>query len=335
MEQFGVFLLVGLTAGGLGCMALQGGLLTSLVAQNSTNNQRTQWLPVVLFALVRLASYTATGALLGFLGSMLRLSDTATLLFQLMASLFMVATALNLLQVHPIFRYVAIQPPAFVRKVAKRATGRTDWLAPAFLGMITIFLPCGVTQAVALLAINSGSATEGALMLGAFILGTTPLVLAFGLVASVAQAKFDRLFRVIAATVLIIIGLYGLNGVLVALDAPFSAQKIYRLAGFNATHTQNTSTAEVVDGVQVVTIFITNSGYSPQTFSVQQGIPVKLILQSNDAYSCALAFRFPEFGISTFLESTDRQAFLFTPENKGVYTFTCSMGMYTGEMVVL
>ncbi|PIR61830.1 MAG: hypothetical protein COU66_01715, partial [Candidatus Pacebacteria bacterium CG10_big_fil_rev_8_21_14_0_10_44_11] len=77
-----------------------------------------------------------------------------------------------------------------------------------------------------------------------------------------------------------------------------------------------------------------NSGYSPNYVRVKQGVPVQLTLTSNKVYSCALSFVFPEFKIKTFLDATDSQTFTFTPTKKGKFTYTCSMGMYSGVMEV-
>jgi plastocyanin domain-containing protein len=89
------------------------------------------------------------------------------------------------------------------------------------------------------------------------------------------------------------------------------------------------------DGVQKITIQALNNGYSPRKLRVQSGQPVELTLQSNETYSCALSFVFKDFGIKTFLESTDSQTFTFTPARPGIYHFSCSMGMYTGVLEVI
>mgnify|MGYP006422000029 CR=1 FL=1 len=67
----------------------------------------------------------------------------------------------------------------------------------------------------------------------------------------------------------------------------------------------------------------------------KKGVPVNLTLNSNDVYSCALSFVFREFGIRASLKSTDSQSFVFTPNKAGRYTFSCSMGMYTGVLEVI
>lgn len=323
-------------------MAVQGGLLTSALARRQTqglepvpdraNQSMPSWLVVFLFVATRLLSYTVLGLALGAIGSVLRLSDLATTIFQVMAVVVMIATALNLLDVHPFFRRFTFQPPSSWRGPLKKLKKSDTWFAPVGLGMFTVLLPCGVTQAMMIIAINSGSPAVGAATLFSFILGTTPVFLLFGLGASVFQQRYATIFRLTAATMLVALSLYSLNGILVANDAPISWQK---MTGSVRTTKTAAATVPVIEGVQQAVITITNNGYSPKHLAVAAGTPVKLTLKSKDAYSCALAFRFPEFKISTFLEATDEQTFLLNPTVKGKYTFACSMGMYTGTFEVI
>lgn len=342
-EQLLVYFLTGITAGGLTCMAIQGGLLTSALAQQRATapegskgkniTATPNWLVVVLFISSRLLSYTLLGLALGFLGSVLRLSDTATTIFQVVAVLVMIATALNLLDVHPFFRRFTFQPPASWRGPLKKLKHSDSWFAPVGLGMFTVLLPCGVTQAMMIIAINSGSPMIGAATLFSFILGTTPIFLLFGLGASLLQQKYADVFRYTAATMLILLSLYSLNGILVANNAPISWQKM--TLGFTKGAETEQAGVPVVDNVQQVVINVTSRGYDPRYIRVKAGQQVNLTLRSKDAYSCALSFRFPEFKISTFLEANDEKSFLLTPTVKGKYTYACSMGMYTGTMEVI
>lgn len=332
-SQLLLFFLTGITAGGLTCMALQGGLLTAALSENQTRPEpRANWLVVVLFVGARLLSYTILGLVLGLIGSVLRLSDTATTIFQVVAILIMIATAFNLLNVHPFFRRFTFQPPSSWRGPLKKLKTSDNWFAPVGLGAFTILLPCGVTQAMMLIAINSGSPAVGAATMFSFILGTTPIFLLFGLGASVLQQKYANTFRYTAATILLLLSLYSINGVLVAHDAPISWQKL--TIGLAAAPNEQT-TVPIVDNVQQVVINISNDGYDPRYIRVKAGTPVRLTLRSKDAYSCALAFRFPEFKISTFLEANDEQSYTLNPTVKGKYTYACSMGMYTGTFEVI
>lgn len=330
LQQLSLYFMIGLTAGGLSCMALQGGLITSLFTRDKNLSLQNKILALASFLIARLGAYIIVGVLLGALGSVLQLQDWAVLIFQVIASLFMIATACNLLQVHPIFRYVALQPPRQIKRWLKKVTGTSEWFTPALLGAFTVLLPCGVTQAMELLAISSASSTDGALILAAFIVGTSPILAVYGLVASVLEERYEYYFRRAAAAALILIGLYGLNATLVAIDSPITAQKV--LQQFKQ---EEATIAMSVENIQQITINVTNYGYQPARVQVKKNIPVRLTLKSNETYSCAVAFRLPAFNISTFMEPTATETYTFTPTRQGKYTFTCSMGMYQGVLEVI
>ncbi len=332
--------LTGITTGGLSCLAVQGGLLASVITQQKTQEQQkttAAWQPVLFFLLAKLLSHTILGALLGWLGTFFVPHPSVQLFFQALTGTFILVTALNLLDVHPFFRRFVLQPPAFLRRWIRARSGQSSLFAPAVLGTATIFIPCGVTQAMEVLAISSGSPVQGALIMSTFVLGTSPLFALVGIVtARLADAWQQRLLRY-AAIGLIALSFYTLNGVLVVLNSPFTAQKVTEPVRyfFSAERFSTSSTTPVVAGVQQVTLSAHNYGYAPERFVVKAGVPVALTLVTNETYSCAVAFRFPDFGIKTFLEPTGSQTFTFTPTKPGRYTYTCSMGMYTGVMEVI
>src|SRR3972149_1246268 len=161
----------GLITGGITCMAVQGGLLATTLAQRqalvgSEGNSRT--LPVLSFLAAKLLAYTILGALLGWLGSFFQLSVALQAFLLAAVAVFMVGTALNMLGVHPIFRYFVIAPPRFVTRIIRSRAKSADSFAPALLGLFTIFIPCGTTQAMMALAIGSGNPLYGAVILSAF-----------------------------------------------------------------------------------------------------------------------------------------------------------------------
>jgi len=198
MNLIAIFL-TGLTTGGLSCLAMQGGLLTSVISNQkgeelgdkpvATSLKKIDlldWQPALLFLAAKLVSHTMLGFLLGWLGSQFELNLTVRLLFQAVAAFFMLATAGNLLNLHPLFRYVVIQPPRFVQRLVKNSTKSKAIFTPAVLGFLTIFIPCGITQAMEVLAVTSGSAVMGALILFFFVLGTSPLFALLGIATAKA-----------------------------------------------------------------------------------------------------------------------------------------------------
>lgn len=354
MNLFFIFL-TGLTTGGLSCLAMQGGLLASVIANQKEdehdaikgNKQKARqfslasfdqldWQPVTMFLLAKLISHTILGFMLGLLGSVMTLSLGVRLAFQVFTALFMFATAMNLLNVHPVFRYVAFQPPKFLQRLVRNSTKSKALFAPALLGLMTIFIPCGVTQAMEVTAINSGNGVYGALIMFSFVLGTSPLFAFLGIATAKLTEGWYQKFTNVAAISLIVMALYSINGVLVVKDAPITLQKIAApIAYFFSNERFSKTVAPTTNGTQQVTINVLNNGYQPNKVRVKQGQPVRLTIQSKDAYSCAVAFVFKEFGINTFLGPNDTESFAFTPTKKGVYTFSCSMGMYTGTMEVI
>lgn len=341
-----IIFLTGLTTGGLSCFLMQGGLLASLVAnQNAENkqnkntsssNSNLQNNAVLVFLISKLIAHTLVGFLLGFLGSKLTLSLEIRLIFQTFTAFFMFATAMNLLNVHPIFRYVVLRPPKFIFKYIKDTTNSRAFFAPALLGALTIFIPCGVTQAMEVLAINSASPIYGAMIMFSFVLGTSPIFYFAGLVANSLTAEKTEKLNKIASYILLAMAFYAINGVAVVLNFPITLNRIvYPITYFfSEERFKKNNLIETQNGKQVVKIDIYNDGYSPKYFKVKKDVPVELTLQSHEAYTCAVAFVFKEFGINTFLDATDTQKFEFVPTKKGKFTYSCSMGMYSGVMVV-
>jgi heme/copper-type cytochrome/quinol oxidase subunit 2 len=201
--------------------------------------------------------------------------------------------------------------------------------------VFTIFIPCGVTQAMEILAINSGNPIQGMLILSSFVLGTSPIFLILGITTTKLASMWKKAFMWITAIALIAMSIYSLNGIFTVLDYPFSFHKIFKFSRGNFEIPYTFLKGEAKTDDQRITIAITKKGYSPSYIRVKSGIPVLLTVESHNVYSCALSFVLKEFGIETMLNPTDRKIFTFTPEKKGTYTYSCSMGMYSGVLEVI
>ena len=335
--NLGLIFLTGLTTGGISCLAVQGGLLVSLIANlkaKQGGNRRLDlldWLPVLMFLLSKAIAYTVLGFLLGLFGSKISLNETAAAVFQIFTALFMFGTAMNLLNIHPIFRYFTITPPAFVRRWLKSTRKSEAIFTPLILGALTVLIPCGVTQAMEVLAINSANPVQGALIMLFFVLGTAPLFVLFGVSAARFSEAWQVQFARVASTLLIAFSLYVFNSSLILFNSPVTfatlarpVQWFFSDERFEANPVNNQ-----------VTININNFGYSPKYFKVKVNQPVRLTLISHNVRSCALAFVFKSFNIRAVLKPTDEQTFTFTPTKTGSYLYSCSMGMYSGTMEVI
>lgn len=313
-------------------MAVQGGLLASVVANQPT---KSIW-PTASFLIAKLLSYIILGFLLGGLGKIIAVTDTVRIAMQLLAGIYMVIVALDLLRIHPFFHYFIIKPPKFLTKIVKNQSKSNELFAPALLGVLTIFIPCGTTLAMETLAISTGSPFKGAVIMGIFILGTTPLFLGLGTVTSFLKDAFREKFFKLAALVIIYLGVSSIN---VAFNmAGYSLSDLIpfeiRLAGTDKQNSVDPN-VNVVNGISEVNIRVLPEGYDPSLIKVKRGMPVKLNLSVAGKYGCAAAFTIPKFGIRELVPRQGSIEVMFTPEEKGKVLFTCSMGMYSGNIEVI
>jgi len=345
--QYWSYFLTGLTTGGFTCAAMQGALLASLITNQKKLNAKSgfgfdDWGPVTAFLVAKTISHSIFGLLLGLLGSYLTLSLGLRLFFQGATALFLLFTAFNLLDFHPIFRHICFRPPQYISNLMHNSS-HSILIVPAIFGLLTIFIPCSVTQAIMLSAINSASPITGSLVMSSYTIGTVPLFLAIGIGTARFSEIWRRDFLRLAAVVLIYTALASLNGILLVLDSPLSLQclgpKIVRLL---PPYEQNTKSnyhdpnVRLVNNVQKIKITINEHGYIPQYFRVKKGIPVELTLETDGAvYSCATSFSMKAFEIYETLKPVDSKVNTFTPEKVGKFTFSCSMGAYSGIMEVI
>lgn len=329
-----VIFLTGLTVGGLTCLAVQGGLLASVIAAREEEevkkgiNRKSTVFPTVAFLLAKLAAYTLLGFILGGFGGAIGINQTAQTTMQLMAGVYMIAVALNLLNIHPIFRYAVIQPPRFLTRMVKNQSKSKELFAPALLGVMTIFIPCGTTLAMEALAISSANALQGAAIMFTFVLGTTPLFFGVGWITATLGDNFRQKFLRIAALAVLYVGFTSINGSLIAMGSPISFPSIQiDLAGSRTAQNDLPITQNPV-------IEVTSYGYTPNYIRVKKGQQVNLTLKTKDAFSCASAFRIPSLHIAKNLQPNDTQLVSFVPTKEGKIQFNCSMGMYKGEIDV-
>ena len=181
--------------------------------------------------------------------------------------------------------------------------------------------------------------------MGAFVLGTIPMFILIGVATAKLSSVWKIYFLRAAAILLVAMALYSLNGILQVTDSPYSLGRlgprlVRLLPPYDTTESLQTKiidpNVKLIDGKQKVTLRVSNSGYSPKTFRVQKDVPVELTLETTGGvYSCATAFNFKAFNISELLGPSDSKVHVFTPTKKGIYTFACSMGMYSGTMEVI
>jgi len=334
----------GLFTGGLTCLAVQGGLLAATIAQREEQKLEEHTkksgnaLPILFFLLSKIIAYTIFGFLLGSLGSFFQLSITAKVIMQFAIAVFMLGTALNLLNVHPLFRYFMLQPPKFLTRLIRNQSKREDFFAPALLGAFTVFIPCGTTQAMMALAIASGNPLTGAATMFAFTLGTSPVFFLLGYFATKLGETLHQQFMQVTAYIIILLAIFNVNTALALTGSNWTLENmwegVYCTISFCNT-TQAQAATRPVGGVQQATITIERNGYNPTSVAVKAGSTVNLRIVNNSGSGCTQAFTIPKLGIQKVVPIGTSDTVSFTaPSQPGELAFMCSMGMFRGKFII-
>jgi len=351
MSQLIVAFITGITTGGLSCLAVQGGLLASSLAhqfeqdyleqivknkrkKQSSASRSNSAFPIFLFLVAKIIAYTLLGALLGWLGSFLTLSPMTRAMLMIAIGIFMVGNALRMFNVHPIFRYFSIEPPKFITRYIRRTAKGTDTFTPLFLGALTVFIPCGITQAMMATALGTGSVAMGAALMFAFTLGTSPVFFIVAYLTTELGSRLEKFFMRFVAIVVLILGFVTLDGGLNVLGSPLSFQNLTRnlISSENISSSQANSPQVIADGELVLNV--NNGGYFPRTLKAPAGKDFTLNLVTDKTYSCARDFVIPALDYYELLPDTGIVKVTIPAQKSGsTLFFTCSMGVYTGRIV--
>lgn len=206
------------------------------------------------------------------------------------------------------------------------------------MGAATFFLPCGFTITAQGLALLSGSAIKGGLIMGIFALGTAPILLLIGLssVKFLAKPQMAETFSKAAGFLVLFFALFSISSQMNVLGASFTS--ILGNAGQTALADQ-TNLSPIIDGKQVIAMTVYAVRYEPNYFKVRAGVPVQWEITSSGQLGCTsgailssllpngAAYLGPGKGEKTVVE--------FTPGTPGRYRFTCTMGMFSGTIDVV
>jgi hypothetical protein len=192
---------------------------------------------------------------------------------------------------------------------------------------------CGVTVAMMALAIGSGSPVAGALILGAFVLGTTPVFFTLAYLATKLGERLQANFLKVAGAVVLILGLVSIDGGLVLAGSPIT------FAAFQQSLTQPTepttqpaaSSATPANG-NTLTLSASNYAYSPRVIQAKAGQPYTLLINSEHNTGCGRSFVIPALNIQKTLPENGPTSIDIPAQPAGALKLTCIMGMYNATI---
>lgn len=322
--------LIGLTAGISTCMALVGGIVLAISARHSESHPEAtpaqKFRPHIFFNVGRIVSYVLLGGFVGLIGSSFRISNTLLGILIAVVGIVMFFLGLKLIEIFPRLSGGFTLPKGLSRIFGISQEKKEYSHKNAFVsGALTFFLPCGLTQAMQLYAMSTGSFIQGGLIMGIFALGTMPGLIGIGSITSFVKGWFARYFFKFAGLVVIALGIlnisngYNLTGITLAQN--------------NGVPAKTQLDSRVKNGVQIVEM-TQAIGYSPNHLTIKKDIPVKWLVNSTNPYSCSSYLVVPGLGISKALQA-GANVIEFMPTKVGTIKFTCGMGMYSGYFNVI
>jgi sulfite exporter TauE/SafE/copper chaperone CopZ len=355
---YGMVFIIGLVTS-VHCVAMCGGISLSQCIPASPSpvpagsspspagNGRKLLFPAILYNTGRVISYTAIGALVGALGSVITVSGRFQGLVQLAAGIFMVIMGINMLGFFPILRRLIPRLPGiFARKIDRQKAANR----PLLIGLLNGFMPCGPLQAMQLYALSTGSPIAGALSMFLFSMGTVPLRFGIGALSSllsntVKGPRFRRRVMRAGAILITVMGMtmftYGFNLSGFSFDFPGKALAAINPFAPGAGRRGNGVSAPVVEtsfnienGVQIVNSTLSGGRYPAIT--VQAGIPVKWTIDApaGSINGCNNRMIIREYGIEHRFRPGEN-VIEFTPAKTGRFPYSCWMGMIRSSITVV
>ena len=230
-------------------------------------------------------------------------------------------------------------PKFLTRRVADEKNFAGEYM-PFLMGAGTFFLPCGFTISAQGVALISGSFVNGALIMMAFVLGTTLPLMLIGLAStkSLTNPMLAGQFSRVAGLIVIFFAIFNINNQMILLGLP-SLNNINFVA-VGARHGEplqkEKNLPSVIDGKQILRMNASARGYDPANLKVKAGVPVKWEITDTGTSGCTNAVIARDF-LSEPVRLTSGQTSIaeFTPQNVGIYRFSCWMGMVSGSIEVV
>lgn len=324
-----VALIVGLTAGVSTCAALVGGLVLGVSARyaelHPAATPTERFRPHVFFNIGRIVGFTLLGGAIGMAGAALQPSSLVLGILTLIVGVVMVSLGIKLTELFPRVGTLLALPSGIARALGITRDHAYSHGRAMLTGALTFFLPCGFTQAMQLAAITSGSGVRGALIMGAFALGTAPGLLGIAGISSLVRGEAARFFFKVAGIIVIGLGIWNISNGFSLTGIVLPSSSAQQARGPVAT---------LQNGKQYLTMEQGGIGYNPNEFTIKKGIPFVWNINSTNSYTCASSLVVPSLGIRKNLVSGNN-VITFTPTKTGRIAFSCSMGMFRGSITVI
>ncbi|MBW7954395.1 sulfite exporter TauE/SafE family protein [Candidatus Gracilibacteria bacterium] len=315
-----IVLLIGVVASLSTCLAVTGGIVIgfSKYLDNSKGNL-SHFFIQIKFHIGRILGFAIGGGILGLIGGTLGSIVMLNKLLLLITGGFMLYMGLHLLQIIPSIKFTL---PKFIGN--KVLNIKNPAFAP-IVGALTFFLPCGFTQSMQMYAVSSGGFISGALIMGAFALGTMPVLFLVGFGSSYFKDKNIKYINMVMGVIVIYFGIFMLSG-------------LANLISFKKTPSQ-TNQNIVNENISYEQKTILHNGWSlgEKEIYLKAGGYYKLnIIPTKNGTGCMSTLLIPGIDETPHkIIAGEPISILINDAKPGKYNIVCStMGMKQGEIII-
>lgn len=325
------------------CVMMCGNMVLSYAVKgNEEGPVLRRMVPHFAYHSAKIVSYTLVGLLLGSVGALI--SQGARNWVSVIAGGYMILLGLNMTGRFPVLNHLTPRPPRFLmtalmklrrRSSADAAAGESSVATPVTFGLMTGLMPCGPLQAAQIAAAGAGAPLSGALAMLGFGLGTVPLMLGYGAVASYLSGRFKKYMAVTAAVVIIVLGVVMINRGATALGSPVTFNTIKQSAlGSGSVALDESNYQTGADGVVEVPLGLEGYTFTPAILAIPADKPTRIIVDRKDANLCSDELWIPSLGIRAPLTPNGITKIDLPATKAGAYQITCQMGMLSATLQV-
>ena len=326
--NYGLLFMAGLFTG-FHCVGMCGALVVSYTV-NATKRSAASYLAHLVYAVGKTLSYAVIGALFGTLGAIVTFTPLLRGVAGIAAGSFLLLFGLGMLNVFSGLSRLRIKTPGFLLRIIGWGVKRRSH--PFVIGLLNgMMIICGPLQAMYIMAAGTGSPSEGAKLLFMFGLGTLPVMLGFGVLTSALSARIAPKLVRASGVIVIALGAIMLNRGLAMTGSGYDFNSL--AARWPRESVSAPVAEEAQTGIQVIRMRVTGKGYEPNQFSLHKGMPVKWIIEGQEVNYCNHRITLPSLNLEFDIQKGEN-IIEFVPQQVGVVTWSCWMGMVPGVFLV-
>lgn len=310
------------TLTGFHCAGMCGALVVGYTVKSAAEGG-AKYLNHLYYGAGKTLSYTVIGGLFGALGSIITFTPFMRGVAGLVAGVFLVLFGLSTLRVFSALARFRLRTPGFIMRWVGGALRRNT--NPFVIGLLNgLMIICGPLQAMYIMAAGTGDPVEGAKMLFVFGLGTLPLMMGFGFLASALSRQFAPKLVRASGLIVVMLGVIMLNR---GYAMVASGTDLHAAMGHGGPLTA------AVPADRMVHTTITQPGPVAEQPVIQAGSAVQWMLMGEGLSACGGRIMLPALNLE-FALGPGMNTFEFIPQTPGSLSWECETGDIRGSFLV-